>query len=37
MTGRGTADDKGNVVAIIGALQVLAELDGAGSSACRTS
>lgn len=27
MTGRGTADDKGNVVAIIGALRVLAELE----------
>ena len=30
MTGRGTADDKGNVAAIIGALQVLAELGPSG-------
>ena len=30
MTGRGTADDKGNVAAIIGALQVLAELERRG-------
>jgi acetylornithine deacetylase/succinyl-diaminopimelate desuccinylase-like protein len=30
VTGRGTADDKGNVAAIIGALQVLAELERRG-------
>jgi acetylornithine deacetylase/succinyl-diaminopimelate desuccinylase-like protein len=30
MTGRGTADDKGNVVAIVGALRVLAELEQRG-------
>ena len=30
MTGRGTADDKGNVAAIVGALQVLAELERRG-------
>jgi acetylornithine deacetylase/succinyl-diaminopimelate desuccinylase-like protein len=30
ITGRGTADDKGNVVAILGALRVLAELERRG-------
>ncbi len=30
MTGRGTADDKGNVAAIVGALHVLAELERRG-------